>query len=97
MKKGINRIQHASDTCDIDVNRVAFDAPNEVANSGSAIKLVMNGPAYALVTFTHMPISMENMKNTTICLFRNIPRALKPNLSANGILRRFHHILLFQR
>ena len=81
MKNGIMRMQRASLTCDIDVSNVALLAANEFATNGSALalKLVMNGPAYPLVTCSDIPSRAEKMKNRAMRFVLKSLNASRPN------------------
>ena len=75
----------------MEVSNVALLAANDVATAASVLplKLVMNGPAYPLVTCRHIPKRAEKIKNRAICFRLNSLKAFKPRLSANDFFYTF--------
>ena len=82
-QKGISRIQSVSEICDSEINALAWLAPNESANSGIALKLLMKGFAKPLVICNDTPSNIEKMKKIAIFFCLNSANAFKPRASTN--------------
>ena len=80
-KNGMSKMQSASATCESDTSMVALLAANELAISATSepLKLVRNGVAKPLVTWSDIPKSIEKMKNKAIFFCLKSLNASKPS------------------
>ena len=86
---GMSNRQRVSDSCESEINTLAWRTPNVSAYSGILAKLLRKGLANPLVICKATPISTEKTKNKAIFRCLNKVKAFRPRASTKDFFSCF--------